>query len=165
MRRTRALLLGLLLALVPSTPAMAATPQVTATLDGRSIPVSEIAEHDCDDLDFPVIRCFKDAADRDASVTRHLGTLQVAVATAVAYVTVYDLANYGGSSLVISQNYDSLAVIGWNDKVSSFKGRNSESGRFYVDWFHGGSSWNFCCNQQTPNLGSYDNTFSSVYRT
>jgi hypothetical protein len=155
----------MLLALAPSTPAMAAPPEVTATLDGRAIPVSQIAEHDCDDLEFPLIRCFKNAADRDASVTRRLGALHVSVATAVAYVNVYDLANYGGSSLVISQNYDSLAVIGWNDKVSSFKGRNSETGRFYVDWFHGGSSWAFCCNQQTANLGSYDNTFSSVYRT
>ena len=165
MRRTRTLLLGLLLALVPSTPAMAAPSEVTATLDGRPIPVSEIAEHDCDDLDFPLIRCFGKPADREASLAVRAGSLQVAVTTAVAYATVYDLANYGGSSLVISQNYDSLVVIGWNDKVSSFKGRNSESGRFYVDWFHGGSSWAFCCNQQTGSLGSYDNTFSSVYRT
>jgi hypothetical protein len=155
----------MLLALVPSTPATAAPPEVTATLDGRSIPVAEIAEHDCDDLEFPLIRCFKDAADRDASVTRRLGALKVAVAAAVVYVTAYDLANYGGSSLVISQNYDTLVVIGWNDRISSFKGRNSETGKFTTNWLGGGSVWNFCCNQQTGTLGSYDNTFSSVYRT
>jgi hypothetical protein len=164
-RRTRALLFGVLLALLPSTPAMAAAPEVRATLDGRPIPVSEIPDHDCDDLDYPLIRCFTGAPDGDASAVVEIGPLRLAGTAGVAYVTVYSGAGFSGSSLVISQDYDTLAVVGWNDRISSFKGRNSETGKFNTDWFGSGSTWNFCCNQQTGNLGSYDNTFSSVYRT
>ena len=58
-----------------------------------------------------------------------------------------------------------LVLLGWNDKVSSFKARNGETGRLWVDWWYSGSSWSFCCNSQVPYLGSYDNTFSSVQRT
>lgn len=165
MRRTRTLLFGVIWALVPSTPAMASTPEIVATLDGRSIPAAEVAAHHCHDLEFPVIRCFRSVADRDASVSVEIGAVQLAVAAAVVYVTIYDGALFAGSSFSISQDYDTLSVVGWNDRASSFKGRNSETGRFYVDWFHGGSSWAFCCNQQTGNLGSYDNKFTSVYRT
>ena len=165
MHRTRAVLVGLLMALAVSSPARAAPPEkVTATLDGRPIPVSEIAEHDCHDLDFPVIRCFTDASDRDASFSV-LGSLSVAATAGVTYVTVWDGGSFSGASISLSQDYDTLVVIGWNDKISSFKGRNSETGRFYVDWFRGGSSYNFCCNQQVASLGSLNNTFTSVYRT
>jgi len=58
-----------------------------------------------------------------------------------------------------------LITIGWNDRMSSFKARNGETGRFWTDWFNGGSSWPFCCNSQVSGLGAYDNTFSSVQRT
>jgi len=164
-RRTRAVLLGLLMALAVSSPARAAAPEIRATLDGRDIPIAEVARHHCHDLDFPVISCFAKATDRDTSVSVELGQVQLAAAAGVPYVTVYDFSGFTGSSMVISQDYDALVTIGWNDKVSSFKGRNSETGRFYVDWFHGGTSYSFCCNQQTSSLGGFDNTFSSVYRT
>ena len=164
MSRTRALLFGAVLAIAPSTPAMAATPRISATLDGRTMPVSEISRHYCHDLDFPTIRCFSLSRDRDLSLAVPVGELQ-ATAAGVVYVTVFDQALFLGSSISISQNYDTLAAIGWNDRVSSFKAKNSESGRFYVDWLRGGSSWAFCCNQSTGNLSTYDNTFSSVYRT
>lgn len=164
MRRTRAVLVGLLFALAVSSPARAAAPEVRATLDGRPIPVSEIAEHDCHDLDFPIIRCFTEASDRDASLSV-LGSIRVAAADGVTYVTVWDGTYFTGASISLLQDYDTLVTIGWNDKISSFKGRNSETGRFYVDWFHGGTSYSFCCNQQVPSLGSLNNTFTSVYRT
>jgi hypothetical protein len=164
-RRTRALLFGVLLALVPSTPAVAAAAEVVATLDGRAIAIAEIADHYCHDFEFPVIRCFSRAAARDLSRSVPAGPQGAAAVTAVAYVTMYDGAGFSGSNFLVSQDYNALAAIGWNDRASSFKGRNSETGRFYKDWFAGGSSWAFCCNQQTGNLGTYDNTFSSVYRT
>ena len=165
MHWTRAVLVGLLMALAVSSPARAAAPEkVTATLDGQPIPVSEIAEHDCHDLDFPIIRCFTDESDRDASLSV-LGSVSVAAAAGVTYVTVWDGASFSGASISLSQDYDTLVVIGWNDRISSFKGRNSETGRFYVDWFHGGTSYSFCCNQQVGSLGSLNNTFTSVYRT
>ena len=164
MRRTRAVLVGLLMALAVSSPARAAAPEVRATLDGRPIPISEIAEHDCHDLDFPVIRCFTDASDRDVSLSV-AGSLGVAATAGVTYVTVWDGTSFTGASISLSQDYDTLVTIGWNDKISSFKGRNAETGRFYVDWFHGGASYSFCCNQQIASLGSLNNTFTSVYRT
>jgi hypothetical protein len=164
-RRTRALLFGVLLALLPTTPAIANQPELAATLDGRPIPVSAIPKHDCHDLEFPIVRCFGDAATRDLAVSAEIGIVGTEAVTAVAYVTIYDLTGFAGSSFVVSQNYDVLATIGWNDRVSSFKGRNSETGRFNVDWFAGGSSWSFCCNQQVASLGSFNNAFSSVYRT
>jgi hypothetical protein len=153
------------MALAVSSPARAAAPErVTATLDGRPIPVSEIAEHDCHDLDFPIIRCFMDASDRDASLSV-LGSLSVAAIAGVTYVTVWDGTSFTGASISISQDYDTLVTIGWNDRISSFKGRNSETGRFYVDWLRGGASYSICCNQQIASLGSLNNAFSSVYRT
>ena len=164
MRRTRALLFGVLLALVPSTPAMAAEPQIVATLDGRPISMSEVSRYHCHDIEFPVIRCFRQASARILSISAEAEALQIAAA-GIVYVTVYDLASFAGSSFSISQDYDSLAAVGWNDRVSSFKAKNAETGRFYADWLHGGSSWAFCCNQSTGNLSTYSNTFSSVYRT
>jgi len=159
-------LFGVLLALVPSTPAMAATPEVVATLDGRPIAVADIPDYQCHDLEYPVIRCFRKIADRDASIAVDIdvGVASASLASGVVYVTVYDGANFTGSTFSISQDYDALATIGWNDRVSSFKGRNSESGRFFVDWFGGGSNWPFCCNSTYGSLGTYNNTFSSVYR-
>jgi hypothetical protein len=164
-RRTHAVLVGLLLAVAVSSTARAAAPEkITATLDGRLIPASEIAEHDCHDLDFPIIRCFAEASDRDASLSVLAG-VHVAAAAGLTYVTVWDGTNFTGASITLSQNYDTLVTIGWNDAISSFKGRNSETGRFYVDWFHGGASYSFCCNQQVGSLGTLNNTFTSVYRT
>ena len=165
MRRTRALLFGVLLALVPAAPVAAAPAQIKATLDGRPIKISEIPDYDCHDLEFPVIRCFATQADRDASLSVEAGSLEALAAAAVAYVTMYDGASFTGATFTASQNYDALVSIGWNDRVSSFRARNSETGVFYVDWFAGGSSWSFCCNGQASSLGSFNNTFSSVYRT
>jgi hypothetical protein len=36
----------------------------------------------------------------------------------------------GRSNMLVSQNCDVLATVGWNDRVSSFKGCNSETGSF-----------------------------------
>jgi hypothetical protein len=164
-RRTRALLFGVLLALLPTTPATAAAPEIVVTLDGRPIPATAIAMHHCHDLEFPIVRCFGKAAERDLAASAEVSIAGIESVTAVAYVTMYDGSSFSGSSFLVSQNYDVLATIGWNDRVGSFKARNSETGRFYVDWFAGGGSWAFCCNQQTASLGSFNNTFSSVYRT
>jgi hypothetical protein len=168
-RRTRSVLFGVLLALVPATPAVAAAPGIAATLDGRPLAVAEIPQFHCHDLDYPIIRCFRKAADRDAMVSTEVGAMAATAATtattAVVYVTVYENTNFSGASLSISQNYDVLATIGWNDRISSFKGRNAETGVFYVDWFASGSSWAFCCNTSVSNLSAWDNSFSSVYRT
>lgn len=160
-------LLGLLLGTTPSALAGAVDdgPR-SADLDGKPIALSSVALYHCHDLDVTVIHCFRRAAERDASIENASAGLGGALAVAaVVYVTMYENASYGGASMAVSQDYDILATIGWNDRVSSYKGRNAETGRFYVDWFAGGISDSFCCNQWVSTLGSFNDAFSSVYRT
>jgi hypothetical protein len=142
-------------------PALAADPepQLSATLDGKPIPLQEVGKHYCDDFAYPEIRCWSTRLPADSRA------LVVTLLTSVDYVTIYDLTLFNGSFMNVSQDYSLLASIGWNDKVSSFRAKNSETGTFYTDWFYSGSFWAFCCNSQLSTLGSYNNTFSSVLRT
>jgi hypothetical protein len=136
-----------------------ADPELTATVDGKPIPLQDVSKYYCDDFSYPEIRC---------SSTRLLADARTAVVTLVTgidYVTIFDQTNYGGAYMNVSQDYSALSLIGWNDRIGSFRGRNSETGSFYVDWFYGGTAWAFCCNTQTSSLGTYNNTFSSIKRT
>ncbi|MES2210036.1 MAG: hypothetical protein V4515_07605 [Chloroflexota bacterium] len=132
--------------------------QLSADLDGKPIQLVDVGNWYCDDFSYPAIHCFRDPKELEARATLILAT------TAIDYVTVYDQTTFAGSYMHMSEDYTVLALIGWNDRVSSLKGRNSQSGHFYVDWFFGGAIFGFCCNQQLTSLGSYDNTFSSVHR-
>ena len=133
---------------------------LTADLEGVPIPLVAVANFQCNDFDYPAIHCFKAASEL-------AGTLQVALSlellSGTDYVQFWDGTTYSGSSMIASQNYDALSLLGWNDRISSFKGKNLQTGSFYTDWFMGGTAYAFCCNQQVPSLGSYNNTFSSVY--
>jgi hypothetical protein len=142
-------------------PALAADPDptLTATLDGKPIPVADVAKYNCDDFAYPEIRCYSTRALSDSRA------LAVTLLTSIDYVTIFDLTGYNGVSMNVSQDYATLATIGWNDKISSFKGRNSETGLFFQDWFYTGTWYAFCCNTQVSNLGNYSNTFSSIERT
>lgn len=167
MHGARGLALGLvvgsliLTGLVQPRAALAAEPdpQLTATLDGKPIPLEDVGKYSCDDYDYPHITCWSTRQVADSRA------LVVSLLTAVDYVSVWDLANYAGAFMNISQDYATLVTIGWNDKISSFKARNSETGTFYFDWFYGGTWYAFCCNTQVGNLGAYSNQFSSVIRT
>jgi hypothetical protein len=132
---------------------------LTAELDGKPIPLADVSRYFCDDFAYPVIRCSRTALIADLRATTTM------LLTGIDYVTMFDQPSYGGAFMHVSQDYSALVLIGWNDKVSSFKVRNSETGRFWTDWFWSGSTWSFCCNTQQPTLGGYDNTFSSVQRT
>ena len=142
-------------------PALAADPepQLSATLDGRPIPVADVGKYDCDDFTYPEIRCWSTRVLADSRA------LAVTLLTGIDYVTIYDGTSFTGAQMSVSQDYSALATIGWNDRVSSFRGRNSETGTFYTDWFYSGSFWAFCCNTQLSALGSFNNTFSSILRT
>ena len=133
--------------------------ELTATLDGKPIPLEEVGKYFCDDFAYPEISCFSTRLLAGARATL------VTLLTSVDYVSIFDLANYGGAYMNVSQDYSALALIGWNDRIGSFKGRNSETGSFFVDWFYNGTQWAFCCNTQTPSLGAYNNSFSSIIRT
>jgi hypothetical protein len=132
--------------------------RVTALLDGTPIPLREVGDWYCEDFSSPQIRCYTEAAELEATVS---GLLAV---QAIDYVTVYDYPTYSGSYMHVSQDYSVLALIGWNDRISSFRGRNYESGVFFTDWFYSGVQYGFCCNQQASSLGGFDNTFSSIHR-
>ena len=133
--------------------------EVVAFLDGKPIPVAEISRHFCDDFSYPVIHCSSSPLAVELRATTLLAL------TGVDYVTIYDYTTFQGPYMHVSQDYGSLLTIGWNDRISSFRGRNGETGRFWTDWFNGGSSWSFCCDSWFSSLGSYNNTFSSMQRT
>lgn len=161
MIRRRAKWRGALVALtlllgIPSV-ATATAGEIVADLDGTSIYPSEVGLYYCHDLDYPAVHCFRSASG-----------LEVAVAATAEqiYVTVYSGASYSGSYAHLLQDYDGLWSIGWNDRISSFKPRNSASGSFHEDWYAGGWRFDFCCDDGVPWLSDpYDNAFSSVYRT
>jgi hypothetical protein len=153
------------------TPAIQAKqPELRADLDGRPIDPAQASSYFCHDFEFPQIHCFSTPFELEAAVSQPVSSSSQGVVIAAFgpadYVTVYSGSSYGGSFAHLSQNYDALATIGWNDMISSYRARNSRTGSFYEHWFAGGAKKNFCCNQNVPSLASgVDNTFSSVYRT
>ena len=145
-------------ALLGPVPVHAGSPDLTADLDGRPIPLVDVGRYACHDIDYPRIHCFGTQAARDISAAPFLA------AASSSYVIAWDQASYAGASFVFSEDYTVLAIIGWNDRISSFKVQNSQTGHWYTDWFYGGSSWYFCCNSQVPFLNAYNDLFSSVHR-
>ena len=164
--RAGAMILAMSLILASSGTASAApaAPNVRADLEGKPIKVAEISSYFCHDYSFPDVHCFSTSAGLEAAV----GSSTQSISTAFGpndYVTIYSEPTYGGSYMHLSQNYDTLFWIGWNDRVSSFKGRNSASGTFWSDWYGTGRATDFCCNQTVPYLAAgVDNSFTSVYR-
>jgi hypothetical protein len=140
---------------------------VIADVDGRPIKIAQIATFWCHDFDYPKIHCFRSAKDlEEAKVTQFVALAAVSPSFAAGdYVTIFDGQVYTGGAIDLSQSYDALWSIGWNDRVSSYKGRNSVSGKFWTDWYSSGTARSFCCNANVSSLpGNLDNAFSSVYR-
>ena len=169
-RRRAALVLLVTVLLVPPATATAAEAPigVTADLAGRPIELARVAGFHCHDLDYPRIHCFETARARDAALALEAsaGSPGPLSTTAVSYVVVYEHGSYGGASLVVSQDYSSLTFIGWNDRISSFRAQNGETGNFHWDWFYGGGTpYTFCCNQNVPSLGIWNDNISSILRT
>ncbi len=147
-------------------PARASAPAgaASADLDGRAIALEQVGSLHCHDLDYPRIHCFTTEEDLQSAVAAESAGLLTAV-RGTAYVEIFENPSYGGAAMVVSQDYTVLATIGWNDRISSFKAVNAATGRFYGDWFYGGSAWSFCCNQAASSLGAFSDTFSSVRRS
>lgn len=133
--------------------------QLSADLEGSPIDLQSVGRWFCHDFAYPRIHCYRTANALESAAAPMLS------ASSVPYVTVYNYPTWAGNYMVISQDYTILALVGWNDRISSFVAHNSESGHFFTDWFYGGTTWYFCCNVQVTYLGGYDNTFSSVHRT
>jgi hypothetical protein len=135
---------------------------VLADLDGRPIPIADIASHKCHDFAFPRIHCFAAAIDLEAAVAAAQGD---AVSALTDYAVIYSGLGFSGAYMVVSQNYDVLAIVGWNDRIRSYRGVNSGLGAFWTDWYGGGSHLDFCCNANAMTLtATFDQAISSVYR-
>lgn len=176
-RKLAAIALGLIISLTGMTAEVAAAApterRLGADLDSRPIGLADVGLWFCHDFDHPQIHCFSTGPALESAVAERLasGSVESGDFTTLAafgpndYVTIYSEPSYGGSYAHLSANYDQLWMIGWNDRISSYKGRNSQSGTFYSDWFGGGTVRTFCCNMTVAWMTStYDNTFSSVYR-
>jgi hypothetical protein len=155
---------GLVLAIATSLPVAAkaaSAEKLTADLDGQPIRLSEVGRWYCDDFSYPAIHCYSSPELLEGQV----GTLAaIAAVAAVDYVTVYEYSSFAGSYMHMSQDYTALVTIGWNDRISSLRIRNSQQSHFFTDWFYGGTIYFACCNTQVSSLGTLDNTFSSVHR-
>ena len=170
MRRWLTVMLSLALAGVVSRGALAAEPaqsQVSADLDGVSIPVVEIADHYCHDHDFPVIHCYATADGLSAALRR--GDVKAGSAATVMstdYVIVYSGQSYSGAYMYISQDYDTLVIVAWNDRIRSYRSLNGSSGVFWTDWYRSGFGLSFCCGSAATWLSTtFDRQITSVYRT
>lgn len=133
-------------------------PTLTADLDGKPIELEEVGNWYCHDFDYPAIHCFSASKDLNAEPE-----VALAAASGTVYITIYEFMTYQGAYMHMSENYSLLSLIGWNDRISSFVAKNSMSGALWTDWLYSGTRYNFCCNQQVGSLGSYDNSFSSVF--
>jgi hypothetical protein len=137
---------------------------IRADLEGRPIKAADISSYYCHDYAFPEIHCYSSAAELEAASTSAQSFIAASFGPS-DYVTIYSEPTYGGAYMHLSQNYDTLFWIGWNDRVSSYKPRNGARGTFWSDWYGTGRGTDFCCDQTVPYLpSSVDNTFTSVYR-
>ncbi len=165
----RLAVIGALLLLATTAPtAQAAHPSwVRADLDGRPTPTDRIADHYCHDRDFPVIHCYSTPiALQESLAAASAADLAVAPKQSTSdYVVVYSGLANSGSYMFISQNYDALAIVGWNDRIRSYRVLNGRAGTFYTDWFGSGAVLQFCCGAAVTSLSStFDAQISSVYQ-
>ncbi|MEI7743077.1 MAG: hypothetical protein WCK58_04910 [Chloroflexota bacterium] len=177
MRRVLPLILsfaviGAVAALPGAATSAAASPAVTADLDGLPIPIADIPNHFCHDHAFPVIHCFSTAAALEAAIGAPVSTVTSLAAGPVPltpapgdYVTIYSGLSWSGSYMYVGQDYDTLAFVGWNDRIRSYRSVNSGRGIFWTDWYRAGNSLSFCCNVMAASLSStFDQQITSVYR-
>ncbi len=89
-----------------------------AELNGRAIALGDVARFQCHNRDFPVIRCFTTAAERDRGMVAVRSSAELVGAT--HYVTWYDGANWPEPPLYAAYwSEPDLTIYGWNDKISS----------------------------------------------
>lgn len=151
--------LALLVGIAPASAAVGSVrpAEMTADLDGAPIKLVDVGKWYCNDFDYPAIHCFShpEALESDSSMTL--------APTTTPYVTVYEFTTYQGAYMHMSQDYSILGLIGWNDRISSLVVHNSPGAVFWTDWLYSGTRYPVCCYSQLGTLGSYNDTFSSVF--
>jgi len=114
----------------------------------------------CHDLGPTALSCFATEAERDASLVTLQGEMMLASSS--GYVIAYSNPSFGGSSVVLSQDYGHLGHIGWDDRISSYKAYTPLTGYFFEHTWYGGRAQAYCCNAQVTYVGdALNNRFSS----
>ena len=156
--------------MVPPAASGADRVSIRASLEGRQIAPSRVADFYCHDFDYPHIRCFRTPARLERAVARRLAgrgsqssTSTLVEVAALNYVKVFEHASFAGNYAYFSADYPDLRAIGWNDKISSYKGVNSGYGTFYEHIDYTGKYDSFCCNESVSYVGdTYNDIFSAV---
>jgi hypothetical protein len=162
-RRTLARLAVLVAMFVVAASPVAAGDELSATLDGRRLRVDRVAEFNCHDFDYPVIRCFSSPTELATDVAAHVAARATSLTLLGGYVTVYQDASYGGASIALSTDQQFLTAIGWNDKISSFQSSGAV-GNFREHSPAGGFFYAYGSTTQIPSLsGAYNDKFSAFY--
>ncbi|MGZ8822291.1 MAG: hypothetical protein ACXWX1_13345, partial [Aeromicrobium sp.] len=134
-----------------------------AQLDGHAISLADVARFQCHDRDFPVIRCFTSAAERDRDMVA-LGS-SAEIQSATHYVTWYDGANYPEPpSFAAYWSEPDLTIYGWNDKISSFRTYNGGHPRWWQDVGNKGSGWDWGTSSMAYVGDAANDQFSGVER-
>jgi hypothetical protein len=137
--------------------------ELRATLDGKRIRIERVANLNCHDFDYPVIRCFSTADLIAADIAARLDANTAAGARLLfgGFVTVYQDSNYGTPSISLANDETSLSAIGWNDRISSLQSFGA-SGGFWEHAPSGGFLYGYGTTTQVPNLGgAYNDKFSA----
>jgi hypothetical protein len=147
--------------------ATVAAPQVSAdglsaTLDGKRIRISRVPTLNCHDFDQPVIRCFStpDLLASDIEARTNPALAEGARLLSAGWVTAYHDHFFGTPSISLSGDWPSLSVLGWNDRISSFKSFGATGG-FWEHSPSGGFFHAYGSTTQTPSLGSHNDAFSA----
>lgn len=159
----RALLVLGLASWVTSAGAQAPNPDSSgpaAVLEGSPIPLRSVGDHHCRDLARPVVRCFLTAAQRDADIEV---LIRDRALDSTPYVVVFQHEDYGGPSISFSADQANLALVGWNDAITSFKSLNGGHPKFWENASYGTPSWQWAAGAWVSNVGSGANDkFSSL---
>jgi len=148
-----------------------ASPSLRAELDGSPIALTDVSRYDCHDRAYPLIRCFKSPAERDADAwvmgaareTASNDASETPLAAASPYVRWYVDANFTGASFEAYYAYRDLGAIGWDDRISSFVPLSAGHPRWWRDIAFSGEAWDWGPGVPVAYVGGDANDrFSSV---
>ncbi len=158
-----------LLALPMTVSAAAAANGVPAVyLSGQRIDAREAVNYSCHDREYPVIRCFRTAADRAAEESGLAGAPETAIVGSVGpasllspYVRWYRDANFSGPSFDAYVYEPDLAAIGWDNQISSFVPLNGGHPQWWTGSNRSGTKWDWGTASMAT-LGSMNDQISST---
>jgi hypothetical protein len=145
-----------------------------ATLNGEPIALVEVGQNHCHDFAYPRYTCFRTERERDRDMARFLGANAVrrlapgavtgALGTqSVNYVLFFETRDYAGYSSVASNPVPDLSVVGWSNRISSFKSTNGGRPKWWDGTNYGGSNWQWGVSVWVPYVGDTANErFTSV---